>query len=97
LSHQADYSILDLPEILQFIFYPRRDWDPPPPGASDFLVPVGEGVSISCRFYPAGVGSPCILYFNGSELACEHDWIAQLYKRRASACSWPISGYGAAT
>src|SRR4030042_1848855 len=82
LSHQADYSILDLPEILQFIFYPRRDWAPPPPGASDFLVPVEEGVSISCRFYPAEVGSPCILYFHGNgEVACEHDWIAQLYGR----------------
>ncbi len=82
MSHQADYSILDLPEILQFIFYPRRDWAPPPPGASDLLVPVEEGVSISCRFYPAGAGSPCILYFHGNgEVACEHDWIAELYRR----------------
>jgi pimeloyl-ACP methyl ester carboxylesterase len=82
LAHQADYSILDRPEILQFIFYPRHDWSPPPPGASDFLVPVEEGVSISCRFYPAGDDSPCLLYFHGNgEVACEHDWIAQLYSR----------------
>jgi len=82
LSHEADYSILDRPEILQFIFYPRRDWTPPPPEASDFMVPVDEGVSISCRSYPAAPGSPCILYFHGNgEVACEHDWIAQLYRR----------------
>ena len=96
LSHQADYSILDLPEILQFIFYPRRDWSPPPPDASDFLVPVEEGVSISCRFYPAGVGSPCILYFHGNgEVVCEHDWIAQLYKREGiSLFVADYRGYG---
>jgi alpha-beta hydrolase superfamily lysophospholipase len=82
LSHDADYSVLDRPEILQFIFYPRRDWMPPPPDATDFLVPVDEGVSISCRFYPAAPGSPSILYFHGNgEVAGEHDWIAQLYSR----------------
>ena len=82
MSHQADYAILDRPEILQFIFYPRRDWLAPPPGASDFQVPVEEGVSISCRFYPAPNGSPCILYFHGNgEVACDHDWIARLYQR----------------
>jgi len=83
LAHQADYSILDRPEILQFIFYPRRDWTPPPPDASDYRVPVEEEVSISCRFYPAGAGSPCVLYFHGNgEVVCEHDWIAQLYNRQ---------------
>ena len=82
MSHQPDYSILDRPELLQFVFYPRRDWSPPPPGASDYLVPVEPGVSISCRFYPASTGSPCILYFHGNgEVACDHDWIAPVYNR----------------
>jgi alpha-beta hydrolase superfamily lysophospholipase len=44
------------------------------------LFPVAEGVSISCRFYPAAAGPPCILYFHGNgEVAWEHDWIARLY------------------
>lgn len=96
LSHQADYAVLDRREILQFIFYPRRDWMPPPPGASDFLVPVDEGVSISCRYYPAGDGSPCVLYFHGNgEVACEHDWIAQLYRREGiSLFVADYRGYG---
>lgn len=82
MSHQPDYSILDRPEILRFVFYPRQDWSPPPPGASDHLVPVEEGISISCRFYPASTGSPCILYFHGNgEVACDHDWIAPFYNR----------------
>ena len=96
MSHQADYSILDRPEILQFIFYPRRDWTPPPPDASDYLVPVDVGVSISCRFYPASLGCPCILYFHGNgEVACEHDWIAQLYNREGiSLFVADYRGYG---
>lgn len=96
MSHQADYSILDGPEILQFIFYPRRDWAPPPAGASDFLVPVDDGVSVSCRFYPAGAGSPCILYFHGNgEVACDHDWIGQLYNREGiSLFVADYRGYG---
>ncbi len=80
---QHDYSLLDRPEILQFVFYPRRDWTPPPAGARDYLVRVEPEVSVSCRFYPARAGSPCVLYFHGNgEVACDHDWIAPLYNRR---------------
>jgi pimeloyl-ACP methyl ester carboxylesterase len=79
---QPDYSVLDRPEILRFIFYPRREWTSPPAGASDYLVTVEPGTSISCRFYPASPGAPCILYFHGNgEIACDHDWIAPLYNR----------------
>lgn len=79
---QPDYSALDRPEILRFIFYPRREWTSPPAGTSDYLVTVEPGMSISCRFYPASPGAPCILYFHGNgEIACDHDWIAPLYNR----------------
>ena len=79
---QPDYSILDRPEILSFVFYPRRDWTPSPPGAADYSVPVEEGVAISCRFYPEAADSPCILYFHGNgEVVSDHDWIAPFYNR----------------
>ncbi len=82
MSSQPDYSVLDRPEILKLVFYPRVDWTPPPPGASGYQVPVAAGVSISCRFYPATADSPCFLYFHGNgEVACDHDWIAPLYQR----------------
>ncbi|MGQ9572942.1 MAG: alpha/beta hydrolase [Dehalococcoidia bacterium] len=96
LSRQPDYSILDRPEILQFVFHPRRDWTPTPPGASDYLVLVEQGVSISCRFYPASATSPCLLYFHGNgEVACDHDWIAPLYNRQGiSLFVADYRGYG---
>lgn len=79
---KLDYSILDRPEIQQFVFYPRQEWTSPPPGARDYMVPVADGVSISCRFYPAPPGSPCILFFHGNgEVACDYDGIAPAYNQ----------------
>lgn len=82
LFGRDNYSLLDRPEILQFVFYPRREWTPVPSGASDFFVQVAEGVRISCRFYPAGKKSPNILFFHGNgEIACDYDGIAPLYNK----------------
>jgi len=80
LSNQPDYSVLDRPEIIQFIFYSRREWTSLPQGASDFFVPVEDEISISCRFYPLSHDAPCILYFHGNgEIACDYDQVAPLY------------------
>jgi len=97
LSSQPDYSILDRPEVLQFIFYPRRDWTSAPLGARDYLVPIESEVSIACRFYPASEDSPCILFFHGNgEVACDYDWIAPLYNQEGiSLFVADYRGYGA--
>ena len=93
---KLDYSILDQPEIVQFVFYPRGDWTPCPPGARDYLVKVEEGVSISCRFYPMSDRAPCILFFHGNgEVACDYDWIAPAYNRQGiSLFVADYRGYG---
>lgn len=78
----TDYSILDLPEVLSFVFYPRNDWTDLPAGASDHLVQVEAGVYISCRFYTATANGPSILFFHGNgEVACDYDGIAPLYQK----------------
>lgn len=77
---QADYSALDRPEILSFVFYPRRDFSKAPPTASDHLIPVDKDVSISCRFYTHGQSSPSIIYFHGNgEVVSDYDDIAPMY------------------
>ncbi|MCI0856062.1 MAG: alpha/beta hydrolase [Chloroflexi bacterium] len=74
--------MLDRPEILQVVFFPRQDWTPPPADAHDYMVDVEPGTRVSCRFYPASDGGQCILYFHGNgEVACDHDSIAPLYNR----------------
>ncbi|GAI53259.1 unnamed protein product, partial [marine sediment metagenome] len=39
MTEQADYSLLDQPEILSFIFFPRKDVTEAPANASDYLIP----------------------------------------------------------
>ena len=80
MASQLDYSLLDDPQLLQYVFYPRTDWTPPPDGASDHPVPVEEGIDVFCRFYPVNQSGPSILYFHGNgEVACDYDWFASLY------------------
>ncbi len=82
MSKKIDYSLLDLPHILSFVFYPREDYSPPPRNAVDHSVPVEKDVSIVCRFYPASETAPSILYFHGNgEVICDYDWIATLYNK----------------
>ncbi len=82
MSYRIDYSRLDQPHILMFVFHPREDWTPLPPSATDHAVPVGDEVSISCRFFTADESSPSILFFHGNgEVAYDYDDIAPLYNR----------------
>lgn len=77
-----DYSSLDTPELVQFIFHPRRDCTLPPPNATDHLIHVEGDISISCRFYIHSRESPSILFFHGNgEVACDYDYFAPLYNQ----------------
>jgi len=74
-----DISLLDRPEVSQYIFYPRQD---PLPQDDSVLCPVEveEGISVVCRFYPASRGIATILYFHGNgETAGDYDLVSSLY------------------
>ena len=78
----TDYSALDRPEISMNSFYPRRNWTSTPSGAEDFAIPVAEGISLSCRFFPVAQGQPTILFFYGNgETAADYDNIAPIYNQ----------------
>lgn len=78
----ADYSALDRPEFLQIVFYPRKDYTPPPPNSTDHFIGVEEGISIACRFYLHSQESPSVLYFHGNgEIVYDHDYFAPLYNQ----------------
>jgi hypothetical protein len=82
MSEQTDYSALDRPEILSFIFYLRKDVTVAPPNASDHFIPVDKDISISCRFYVHSQNSPSILYFHGNgEVVSDYDWVAPMYNQ----------------
>jgi len=77
-----DFSPLDHPDISINSFYPRRNWFPVPPGAVAHMITVGDGVSLSCRFFPSGAANPTILFFFGNgETAVDYDEIAPCYNQ----------------
>lgn len=82
LPGTADYAGLDTPEVLRYIFHPRRDIRRASPGSRDYLIPVESGVSIGCRFYSHHPASPSILFFHGNgEVVSDYDDIAPFYNR----------------
>ena len=82
MSHHLDLSFLDKPEILSFIFYPRRDLYAPGIGSTHFIE-VGENIKIGCRFYLKERDFPSFLYFHGNgETVGDYDWVAPLFNQR---------------
>ncbi len=92
-----DYSSLDKPSVLMYVFYPRRDSTPCPKNAFDLSVPVGDGVSIACRFHIGDRQWPWILFFHGNgEVVSDYDEIAPIYhERRLNLGIADYRGYGA--
>ena len=75
-----NYSVIDLPQILEIVFYPREDYTPCPKNAFDLAVPVDEGVEVFTRFYIKDLNQPAVLYFHGNgEVIYDYDNIAPLY------------------
>ena len=80
-----DLALLDRPEVLSRLFYPRKELPKIPisPKAMIYFISVDQGVSIGCKFYPAAKDAATILYFHGNgETASDYEYIAPLYKER---------------
>jgi pimeloyl-ACP methyl ester carboxylesterase len=93
----VDLSPLDQPAVLNFIFYPRRDFRDPPRNAFDLSVQVDPRVAISCRFYLGDSKWPWILYFHGNgEVVNDYDEIAPFYHQiKVNLVVADYRGYGA--
>jgi pimeloyl-ACP methyl ester carboxylesterase len=76
--------LLDRPEVLQFLFYPRREveYAPARPGVIPVRFEVAPQVQVGGRLYPASQHAPAILFFHGNgEIAADYDAISALYTR----------------
>ena len=91
-----DYTPFDIPEISSMAFYPQQVWLPPPADADDVMIPVGDGVELSGRFYKHDKAAPTILFFHGNgEVAYMYDDIAPHYHRAgANFFAVDFRGYG---
>jgi hypothetical protein len=89
-----DYSKIDVPEVLSYVFYPRDESGPCPKYAFDHFIPVAETVALHCRFYEQDKNDsrPWILYFHGNgEVVSDYDEIALFYLNTTSTWWWPIT------
>ena len=95
----TDYSEIDQPLLLGYLFYPRQDFTPCPDGAFDLPIQVGQDVSIVCRFHGVRKDWPWILFFHGNgEVVGDYDDIALLYQKKGiNLVVADYRGYGAST
>jgi len=98
---KIDYSVLDRPEIVTFLFYPRPELGTPGPGAAakDVRIPVEKEVVLGARFHLAEKSGTNILFFHGNgEIVADYDDLGRLYT--SSGVNFlPVDyrGYGCST
>lgn len=91
---RPDCALLDQPEALRTIFYPRRDLQPA--DELDVFFPVADGIRLGGRLHIAKKDSPVILLFHGNgEIASDYDRDSILYKEMGvSLLVVDYRGYG---
>jgi len=96
-----DYSPLDRPEILMFLFHPRPEWGGSRPGdrVQELLIPVEKNVAIGARFHLHQKGAPTLLFFHGNgEIVADYDEMGPLYTRTGiNFLPVDYRGYGRST
>ena len=95
-----DHTLLDRPEVLAGLFYPRSGcaWEAPA-NACDLLIPVADGVVVGARGHRASPAAANILFFHGNgELAEDYDDLGALYvEREINFLVVDYRGYGRST
>ena len=80
----TDYSALDKPEVLMFLFHPRRSAQSVDhsDNLQELRIPVDTDTYIGARFHMAHANGPSILFFHGNgEIAADYDDIGPLFNR----------------
>ena len=98
---KMDYSALDRPEIIRYLFYPRPEFvSSEPSGASEsIMIPVENGIVVGARFHLCSADAANIVFFHGNgEIVADYDDIAVLY-RELGINFLPVDyrGYGRST
>lgn len=96
-----DYSVFDIPEVLNVLFHPRSETPPlEPNGPSlDIMFDVDVDARIGSRFHTAGKQDPILLFFHGNgEIASDYDDLAPMYTQMGvNFLVFDYRGYGQST
>ena len=79
-----DYTLLDRPEVLASLFYPRPSFAQSVSAhTQDLSIPVAEGVVVSARSHRASPTAATLLFFHGNgELVEDYDDLGAWYVQR---------------
>jgi hypothetical protein len=106
---KIDYSVLDRPEVLHFLFHPRPEPSGSPfqapdstgliPHEKDILIPVEEEVVIGARFHMAEKSGANLLFFHGNgEIVADYDELGPVYNQMGvNFLAVDYRGYGRST
>ena len=101
-----DYSILDRPEVLMFLFHPRPEPTESPvqaaesetrmAGQKDILIPVQAEIAVGARFHMAEKSGGNLLFFHGNgEIVADYDELGAVYNRMGiNLLAVDYRGYG---
>lgn len=89
---KRDFSLIDRPEILQYLFHPRPEWGENPAGAGAVFkqIPVTEDVAIGACFHLKDKASPNILFFTETVKSCPIIMISGRYTTNWESIFWPL-------
>ncbi|MCP3950870.1 MAG: alpha/beta hydrolase [Desulfobacterales bacterium] len=81
---KADYTALDHPEVLAFLFHPRKELagQAATDSAGNVFIPVADDISVGGRFHMAHLEGPNILFFHGNgEIVADYDDLGPVYNQ----------------
>jgi len=79
-NHSNPYAALDQPQVLQFLFHPRRDDPGKAASRKEHLIPVARDVEVGAAFHLADPAFPNILFFHGNgEIASDYDDLGPIF------------------
>lgn len=98
--HSPKHGILDRPEILSFVFHPRKElFDSSGGDFEEHLIPVGQDVVVGSRFYAVNSKRPTLIFFHGNgEIVADYSEMAAIYNQMGINF-FPVDyrGYGKST
>jgi pimeloyl-ACP methyl ester carboxylesterase len=101
INFKDNYTALDRPEVLMFLFHPRRELENTGTRSNgiDIMIPVEKDEKIGARFHMADKKGPNILFFHGNgEIVADYDDLGPLYNKMGiNFLPVDYRGYGRST